>query len=257
MSAETPYPQSGNQPGDHSEEGFGHSQALDEIEARMGYTFSDRKLLVRALTHRSFTNEDDETVGDNQRLEFLGDAVLGVIVADELFRRDREVQEGALSTRQAQVVCEPALAQVARNMQLGSYLRLGRGESASGGREKNSLLADACEALWAAVYLDGGLDAAREVVISQLGDVLEEVHEASALADFKSRLQTVIQREKAVQPQYLIIDESGPPHDKMFVAEVRVDGRPLGAGSGRSKKVAEQHAAEEALESLNADHGSD
>jgi ribonuclease-3 len=231
--------------------------ALDELEARLGYCFSSRPLLVRALTHRSFTNEDDEAVADNQRLEFLGDAVLGLVVANELFLRDREVQEGALSTRQAQVVCEPALARVARDMELGRYLRLGRGESASGGRDKKSLLADACEALWAAVYLDGGLDAARKVVVTQLGDALDEVQEALTVVDYKSRLQTLIQRDKSVQPQYHIVEESGPPHDKVFVAEVRVDARPLGAGSGRSKKVAEQHAAEKALESLNADHRSD
>lgn len=234
-----------------------HSQALEALEAKLGYSFDDRRLLERALTHRSYANEDEQTVGDNQRLEFLGDAVLGLIVANELFHRDREVQEGALSTRQAQMVCEPTLADLARELELGNYLRLGRGEATSGGRDKSSLLADAYEALLAAIYLDGGLQAAENVVISQLGDALNEVHETSAPTDYKSRLQTVIQRDKAVQPEYRIIDESGPPHDKIFVAEVRVDGRPLGAGRGRSKKEAEQQAAEEALEILGADHGLD
>lgn len=234
-----------------------HRPAFDELEERLGYHFADRSLLERALTHRSYANEVDETVGDNQRLEFLGDAVLGLVVAKELFVRDREVQEGALSTRQAQVVCEPSLAAAARDFELGSYLRLGRGEATSGGRDKNSLLADAYEALLAAIYLDGGLEAVAQVITAQLGDALKEVRETSAPTDFKSRLQTVVQRDQSVQPHYRIIDESGPPHDKVFVAEVRVAGRPLGAGSGRSKKEAEQQAAEEALASLGADHGSD
>ena len=249
MTAQTSQPEGNEQ--------LEHTQALDGLEAKLGYSFGDRTLLERALTHRSFANEDEQAAGDNQRLEFLGDAVLGLIVANELFQRDREVQEGALSTRQAQMVCEPTLADLARDLDLGSYLRLGRGEATSGGRDKSSLLADAYEALLAAVYLDGGLQAAERVVISHLGDALSEVHETSAPTDYKSRLQTVIQREKAVQPEYRIIDESGPPHDMIFVAEVRVDGRPLGAGRGRSKKEAEQQAAEEALETLGADHGLD
>ncbi|QDG54156.1 ribonuclease III [Persicimonas caeni] len=240
-----------------SDEAFDHTEALEELEEKLGYRFEDRTVLERALTHRSFANEVEQNAGDNQRLEFLGDAVLGLIVANELFHRDREVQEGALSTRQAQMVCEPTLADLARELELGRFLRLGRGESTSGGRDKSSLLADAYEALLAAIYLDGGLDAAQEVVIGHLGEALREVHETSAPTDYKSRLQTVVQREKSVQPHYRIIDESGPPHDKVFVAEVCVDGRPLGAGRGRSKKEAEQHAAEEALETLGADHGSD
>lgn len=228
-------------------------EEIDQLQELIGYRFADRELLERALTHRSYANEVDTTVGDNQRLEFLGDAVLGLVVANELFLRDREVQEGALSTRQAQVVCEPALAEAARQLELGHYLRLGRGEDVSGGREKNSLLSDAFEALLAAIYLDGGLDAARSTVIAHLGEAMREVKQTSAPTDFKSRLQTVVQRVQAIQPEYRIIDESGPAHDKIFVAEVCVDGKPLGAGRGRSKKQAEQNAAQEALDTLGAD----
>ena len=234
----------------------GHSDALDQLEELVGYTFEQRELLERALTHRSYANEVDREVRDNQRLEFLGDAVLGLVVAAELFRRDREVQEGALSTRQSQVVCEPALANAARKIDLGLYLRLGRGEASSGGRDKDSLLADAYEALLAAIFLDGGLEAVDGVITGHLGATLKEVRETSAPTDFKSRLQTVIQREKSVQPEYRIVDESGPPHEKIFVAEVRVGGKPLGAGRGRSKKEAEQHAAEEALDTLDSADGS-
>lgn len=226
------------------------------LQARVGYGFEDVELLVRALTHRSFVNEATQgkgsveaaaVGGDNQRLEFLGDAVLGVIVSHELFHRDREVQEGALSTRQAQIVCEPTLADAARHLRLGTYLRLGRGEHDSGGRDKDSLLADSFEALLAAIYLDGGLDAARAVVVSHLGDALSDVREGAAPEDYKSRLQTLIQRDKAVQPEYRIISESGPAHAREFVAEVFVEALSIGRGKGRSKKVAEQQAAQRAL----------
>ncbi len=245
MTASTPHSRDESPPEERAD--------LDVLQERLDYRFGTPELLERALTHRSFANEVDDIVGDNQRLEFLGDAVLGLVVAHELFLRDREVQEGALSTRQAQVVCEPALAEAARTLHLGTYLRLGRGEATSGGRDKNSLLADAYEALLAAVYLDGGLSAVSQVIVAQLGPALNEVRLTSAPTDFKSRLQTVVQREQSVQPEYRIVDESGPAHEKMFVAEVCVGGKPLGAGSGRSKKEAEQQAAEQALESLGAD----
>lgn len=234
---------------------------LAALQARLGYDFERVELLVRALTHRSYVNEATqgkdavragEVGGDNQRLEFLGDAVLGIIVAHELFCRDRKVQEGALSTRQAQVVCEPTLADTARNLELGTYLRLGRGEDDSGGRGKDSLLADAFEALLAAIYLDSGLEAAQAVVVAHLGDPLDDVRQGAAPKDFKSRLQTLIQRDKAVQPEYRIIDESGPAHAREFVAEVFVETLSIGRGQGRSKKIAEQQAAECALAALNA-----
>jgi ribonuclease-3 len=236
----------------------------DALEERVGYKFARRELLVRALTHRSFANEaggDEsnaaiEVDGDNQRLEFLGDAVLGLVAAHELFLRDRQVQEGALSTRQAQVVCEPTLADAARKLGLGEHLRLGRGEHGSGGRDKNSLLADAFEALLAAIYLDGGLDAAREVVVANLGEALADVRQASAPEDFKSRLQTLVQRDKAVQPGYRIIEESGPAHAREFVAQVSVDGVAMGVGRGRSKKVAEQQAAQVAIEAFESQNES-
>ncbi|MFP4599144.1 MAG: ribonuclease III [Persicimonas sp.] len=259
MTAQTPHSEGADSEGhdsEASEAGVVERElaGLDAFEETIGYRFSERALLIRALTHRSYANETDEPVRDNQRLEFLGDAVLGLVVANELFDRDREVQEGALSTRQAQVVCEPTLADAARSIELGEHLRLGRGEATTGGRDKNSLLADAYEALLAAIYLDGGLEATREVIVAQLDEALSEVRQTSAPTDFKSRLQTVIQRDRSTQPEYRIVDESGPPHDMVFVAEVRVDGEPLGAGRGRSKKVAEQHAAQEALETLGVGH---
>jgi|SRR5690554_1655085 len=236
-------------------------ERLAALQARVGYEFERPQLLMRALTHRSFVNEAtqgkdaaaaESVGGDNQRLEFLGDAVLGVIVADELFSRERELQEGALSTRQAQIVCEPTLADAARKLDLGGYLRLGRGEHDSGGRDKESLLADAFEALLAAVYLDGGLASARALVLAHLGHALADVRQAAAPEDYKSRLQTLIQRDKAVQPEYRIIGERGPAHAREFMAEVFVESRSIGSGKGRSKKVAEQQAAQRALAKLQA-----
>jgi ribonuclease-3 len=223
---------------------------LGELEARIGYTFDNRDLLTRAVTHRSFANEVSTEVSDNQRLEFLGDAVLGLVIATELFHRDREVDEGALSARQSQLVCEPALAEVARQLELGDYLRLGRGEALSGGRTKPSLLADAYEAVLAAVYLDGGAEAARAVISRLHSNALSGARETSAPNDFKSRLQTHVQSELNIQPRYEIIGESGPAHDKVFTARVVVDDEPLGQGEGGSKKSAEQEAARTALESL-------
>jgi ribonuclease-3 len=224
--------------------------SLAELESQLGYTFDDRDLLVRALTHRSFANEVVDDVMDNQRLEFLGDAVLGVAIATELFHRDKEVDEGALSARQSQLVCEPALAKIARRLSLGDYLRLGRGESLSGGRRKSSLLADAYEAVLAAVYLDGGADAASAVIAKVHADALSGASQTSAPSDYKSRLQTYIQSEKNIQPRYEIIGESGPAHDKVFEARVSVGEDPLGVGEGGSKKSAEQEAARKALDSL-------
>lgn len=234
---------------------------LAALQARVGYQFRRPQLLIRALTHRSFVNEATQgkdaaaaeaVGGDNQRLEFLGDAVLGVIVADELFRRERELQEGALSTRQAQIVCEPTLAAAARQLELGACLRLGRGEHDSGGRQKESLLADAFEALLAAVYLDGGLANARALVLAHLGHALDDARQAAAPQDYKSRLQTLIQRDKAVQPEYRITGERGPAHAREFMAEVFVESRSIGSGKGRSKKIAEQQAARRALATLQA-----
>lgn len=239
-----------------TEQATGHpdaeaSNGLADLEARLEYTFSDRDLLLRAVTHRSFANEVSAAIGDNQRLEFLGDAVLGVAIATKLFHRDSEVDEGALSARQSQLVCEPALAEIARRLDLGDYLRLGRGESLSGGRRKHSLLADAYEAVLAAVYLDGGAEAAADVIGRLHADALNVVDDTSAPSDHKSRLQTHVQREHAVQPVYEIVGESGPAHDKVFEARVVVDGENLGRGRGGSKKSAQQEAARKALERLD------
>ncbi len=209
----------------------------------VGYTFADDSLLKTALTHRSFANENQELeCEDNEKLEFLGDAVLDLVVGHRLMRAFPTLKEGELSVTRAQLVSEVALARVAKEIDLGSYLRLGKGERRSGGREKSSLLADAFEALVAAVYLDGGFMAAEELVVRLLGERIQTV-ETTGFYDFKTRLQEAAQARLKATPRYQVIAEHGPEHDKTFVVVVFIGGRKWGEAAGKSKKAAEQKAA--------------
>jgi ribonuclease-3 len=230
--------------------GEDHRSDLVSLQDKLGYQFDDVSYLKRALTHRSYLTEHDGVDHDNQRLEFLGDAVLGMVVAETLFRRDREVDEGVLSKRQSQLVRGSALADMARELDLGAYLKLGKGEAMTGGRDRESLLADAYEALLAAIYLDGGLAPVKAVIEALHGPELKNVLEGRSPSDFKSRLQEWTQKEYGIQPDYVIVAESGPAHDKEFVSRVDIGGREMGRGEGRSKQRAEQRAAAEALERL-------
>lgn len=218
------------------------------------YQFKNPLLLEEALTHKSHVNERKGSVcSHNERLEFLGDAVLSLIVSDHLARRYPQLSEGSLSKLKAMLVSEASLAQAARRVKLGTLLRLGRGEERSQGREKNSLLADALEAVIAAVYLDGGLEASR---IFTEGVLAQELAQAEAQQgtpggeDYKTRLQEWCQQRYDQLPQYDIVRESGPDHQKSFDVEVRVNGSVAGIGQGLSKKEAEQMAAQQALERL-------
>lgn len=218
---------------------------LQRLLSAVGHDFAGaRPLLVQALTHRSYVNEaDDPTVLDNERLEFLGDAVIDLIVADALMRRFPHAREGALSKARAALVSEVGLASLAARLHLGEALRLGRGEISSGGREKPSILSDALEALFAAIYLDAGLDKAREALLSQLvlPDTLDDAPE-----DHKTALQQRVQARLHKTPRYRLLREEGPDHDKRFFVQVWVEGEgELSAeGEGRTKKEAEQHAAQ-------------
>lgn len=216
----------------------------------LGHSFADDRLLVQALTHRSYVNEvDDPAVRDNERFEFLGDAVIDLVVSSELMRRFDTAREGRLSKIRASVVSEGALARLARQIGLGPALRLGRGEEMSGGRDKSSILSDAFEALMAAVYLDAGLERVAEVLLPRLrfpdGEALRR-------GDPKTELQQRVQAERHKTPTYHLVDERGPDHDKVFEVELRVEGEVLAAGEGRTKKEAEQRAAAAALERLAA-----
>ena len=236
-----------------------------ELEAALGYAFRDRRWMEQALTHRSYL-ADPKGGGpqeDNERLEFLGDAVLNLVVSDALIGLHQEATEGTLSKLRSQLVSEAALARVAARLGIGSFLRLGRGEELSGGREKRSLLVDAFEALIAAVYLDGGLDggpgggydAARRCVLAALAPELAERADSSGI-DYKTQVQERCQRQFGVLPVYRVCRESGPDHRKVFHVELTIAGRPYGDGTGKTKKEAEQQAARVAWERMQADGGS-
>ena len=220
---------------------------MKTLEEKLGYTFHDRALLENALTHSSYANENrSKGLQSNERLEFLGDSVLGMVVADFLFRTNPDLPEGELTRIRANLVCEGSLVVVARELDLGKYLLLGHGEDAGGGRKRPSILADAVEAVLAAVYLDGGITHARTIIQNYILD--RAAQEKSANHDFKTALQEFVQRESGQVLTYHLVGESGPDHAKVFQVEVRLNGAAIGQGDGRSKKEAEQSAAKAGLE---------
>ena len=227
---------------------------FDELQRRVAYRFSDRGLLEHALTHKSRAAEDASGgVADNESLEFLGDAVLGLVVADMLFRKYPEYTEGQKSKIKASVVSTQSLARQAEQIRLGEHLLLGRGEEKTGGRFKQALLADAYEALIAAVYLDGGLPAAAAFLERELNDPIEAGARQTVVGeDYKSALQERLQALGRPLPEYRVAAESGPDHRKLFMIEVLVGGEILGTATGRAKKEAEQEAARIALEHVQS-----
>ena len=219
------------------------------LEERFGHRFVRGEHVLDAVTHRSFAAESE----NNEKLEFLGDAVLSLAMSDLLMARFPEAREGDLSKIRASLVNADVLARHARAHDLGRLLRLGKGEERSGGREKVSILAAAYEAVLGAVYLDAGYEAARAVVERDFaGDVLE--HSRVGLRDYKTRLQEVTQRLFRETPSYTVVEESGPDHEKRFVSEIAIAGQTRGRGEGRTKKAAEQEAAMQALARLAAEH---
>jgi ribonuclease III len=223
---------------------------LESLDGVLGVTFRDADLRQVALTHRSFAFERGLTI-TNERLEFLGDAVLGLVVTDMAYRAYPDMPEGQLAKLRAAVVNMVALADVARSLDLGRVLLLGKGEEQSGGRDKASILADALEAVFGAVYLDRGLEAARELIERLFRPRLEAYVRGEGDRDYKTILQELASQEIRSMPEYRL-DEQGPDHEKEFTATVYLAGEPLGTGMGRSKKEAEQQAAREAFERLSA-----
>jgi ribonuclease-3 len=230
------------------------SDLLPELEMAINYRFVKRGILLEALTHRSFVHESaDSRDRDNQRLEFFGDAVIGLHVSEKLLDLFPEADEGQLSKLRAFLVSEKTLSRLAGNIDLGKYLRLGRGEEKTGGREKNSVLADAYEALVAAVYLDGGAAAAEELVERDFGPLLIHGADLYAGKDYKTRLQEKVQELYGAPPRYILEKQAGPPHERIFSVAVLAGEKRLGEGAGKSKKEAEQAAARVALVSLSAE----
>jgi len=221
------------------------------IEQILQYEFSDKNLLQEALRHSSFVNElGDPQLRDNERLEFLGDAVLNLIVGHILMRRYPDLKEGDLSRSRANLVNEAQLAKMARSFDLGLYIQLGKGEIQTQGREKNSILADTLEALMASIYLDGGFDAAYQIIETNFQPLIEHLHRAVNNHDYKSQLQEKVQVEHGLMPDYSIIREDGPDHNKTFWVVLKVLDIET-QGSGKNKKTAEQDAARKAIEILN------
>lgn len=217
---------------------------------KLDYQFTDETLISEAFRHSSYVNEQaDGGLRDNERLEFLGDAVLSLVVGYLLMRRYPEMKEGDLSRMRANLVNESQLAEIARTIDLGSHIMLGKGELLSNGCEKNSILADTFEAVVAAVFLDGGFNAAYRIIDIHLTPLLEQIHTLSSSQDFKSQLQELVQVNQQQMPEYLVIAENGPDHDKTFCVRLMVLGL-ITEGRGKSKKQAEQDAAKNALDIL-------
>lgn len=224
---------------------------LSEFERKLKYEFKNIDFLLASLRHSSFVNEHPEMdIQDNERLEFLGDAVLNLIVGHLLMERYPDLKEGDLSRMRANLVNESQLASIARKMDLGSHIQLGKGEVQSKGWEKKSILANTYEALVAAVYLDGGFDGAFRLIEGAFSSLLDSVARSSANSDYKSQIQELVQMKYQKIPQYTVSHESGPDHDKTFHVELKV-GRIRTKGVGKSKKAAEQDAAKKGLEILN------
>ena len=224
-------------------------KSLADLEFELGYKFNATELLLQAITHSSHANERNGGQGDNEQLEFLGDAVLGFLVSDFLFRAHPQLTEGQLSKLKGFFVSAANLVKYAEQLDLGSYLHLGKGEEKTGGRTKQALLVDALEGIIGAIYLDGGIDEARRLMLRFFEPQLEGVKDGGRqLSDFKSELQEQLQAKHSSRAHYVVISEEGPDHQKLFTVDVVVDGEALARGIGLTKKAAEQAAARQALE---------
>ncbi len=216
-----------------------------KLEKRIGYTFTDRSYLLLALTHSSYANEYRlHRIGHNERIEFLGDAVLEIITSDFLYRNFPDMSEGQMSRKRASLVCEPTLAYCARQVGLGEFLFLGKGEDMSGGRGRDSILSDALEALIGAIYLDGGLEEAKTFIMKY---ILDDIEHKSMFRDSKTYLQEILQKDHKEPIRYELVDTIGPEHDRIFVMNVLLGDKVIGTGQGHSKQSAGQEAAYHAI----------
>lgn len=219
--------------------------SIEELENRIGYKFKNIHLLKQAVTHSSFSNEQKINRQPHyERLEFLGDAVLELVTSEFLYHHYPREPEGKLTKLRASMVCEPALAFCARDLELGKFMRLGKGEESTGGRDRESITSDAMEAVIGAIFLDGGMEQAKKYIYRF---ILSDLENKQLFYDSKTHLQEILQGDLKKDFSYELVEETGPEHDKVFVVEVRMEARVIGRGSGRTKKAAEQQAAYEAL----------
>jgi ribonuclease-3 len=224
-------------------------KSLKEIQLNINYSFKNIELLNTSLTHSSFANENKmKSYENNERLEFLGDVIVNLIVSEYLYHRYSELPEGELTKKRATVVCESSLAFAARKINLGDYILLGKGEEATGGRDRESILADTFEALTGAIYIDGGLDNTREFLLGMFEEeVIYALSKGNLFIDYKTQLQEILQKKTKSKIQYKVEKEVGPDHNKKFYMSVIVENKVIGSGMGRNKKEAEQMAAKQAL----------
>lgn len=220
---------------------------MQSLEAKLKYKFKNIELLKNALIHSSYANEIRGNTHSNERLEFLGDSVLSVIVAEHIFNSFPQMPEGELTRLRASLVCEKSLCAFSRELCIGEHLLLGRGEDKNGGRERDSILADAFESVLAAIYLDGGMEAAKKHVLATVLRDLKNHSDEDAFKDYKTTLQEIIQRNPEESVSYTLVDETGPDHNKQFTVAVKLNSNVIGTGVGKSKKQAEQMAAQQAL----------
>ena len=226
---------------------------MQTLEARLNYKFNNIELLKNALVHSSYANEVRGNTHSNERLEFLGDSVLSIIVADHIFHKYPNMPEGELTRMRASLVCEKTLCAFSRELGIGEYLLLGRGEDKNGGRERDSILADAFEAVLAAIYLDGGMKAAKAHIMNTVLRDLEHYSDEDSFKDYKTTLQEINQRNPEESVTYILVDETGPDHNKQFTVAVKLNSNVIGTGTGKSKKQAEQMAAHQALKLMGED----
>ena len=223
------------------------SSNIELFEQKINYEFKNKEYILEALTHSSYSNEN-KNYPFNERLEFLGDSVLSIVISDYLFKKETKLPEGELTKIRANIVCEESLSEVSKNIHLGKYMLLGKGEEATGGRERISILADALEAVIAAIYLDGGIKCAREFILTNMEKIINDSIKGKIFRDYKTCLQEVLQSNGENNIWYKLSEEKGPDHNKRFVMEVGINDTVLGVGEGKSKKDAEQVAAKCALD---------
>ncbi|MDI6618453.1 MAG: ribonuclease III [Clostridiales bacterium] len=226
---------------------------FEEFEKKIGYVFNKKYILNRALTHSSYANQAGLSyIEHNERLEFLGDSVLSLITSEFIFNKYKRKPEGKLSKIRACIVCETSLYESAQKINIGRYLLMSKGEELTGGRDRTSILADAFEALIAAIYLDGGIESARKFIFLHHLDNIKDIRKNKRIKDYKTILQEYVQKETDSKIRYELIDEMGPDHDKTFYVQVSINGNISGKGNGKSKKEAEQEAAKDALKRVPA-----
>ncbi len=232
-------------------------KSLNEIQLNINYKFKDINLINTSLTHSSYANESKMRIYENnERLEFLGDVIVNLIVSEYLYHKFSELPEGELTKKRAAIVCESSLAFAARKINLGEYLLLGKGEEATGGRNRESILADTFEALTGAIYIDGGLTSTREFLLGMFEqEVIYALSKGNLFIDYKTELQETLQKRTKSKIEYKVVREVGPDHNKKFYMDVIVENKVIGSGMGRNKKEAEQMAAKQALDRIGKENG--